>query len=75
MTISYKCRSCRHQMAEFAQMPPEIENAIFALTPEERQTMIHEDGNGNIEVLLLCEYCQEALHHHPELSLLSSPLQ
>ncbi len=75
MTILYTCRSCRHLMAEFAQVTPEIESSIHALTPEERQAMINEDGNGNIEVQLLCEYCQEALQYHPELSLLSSPLQ
>lgn len=75
MTIRYSCRSCRHTLAEFTQMTPEIEASFNALTPEERMHMIFEDGNGNTDVHVLCEYCQEAIHNHPELSLLSSPLQ
>lgn len=75
MTIRYICRSCRHTLAEFTQMTHEIESSINALTPEDRLRMITEDGNGNMDVQVLCEYCQEAILHHPELSLLSSPLQ
>lgn len=75
MTIRYICRSCQHTLAEFSQMTDEIQSSIHSLTSEERSRMIVEDGHGNMDVQVLCEYCQEALLHHPELSLLSSPLQ
>ncbi len=75
MTIRYICRGCRHTLGEFTQMTQELQSSIDALTPEDRIRMIAEDGNGNMDVQVLCEYCQEAIHHHPELSLLSSPLQ
>lgn len=75
MTIRYICRGCQHTLAEFAHMTQELESTINALTPEERLHMINQDDIGNMEIHILCEYCQEAIGFHPELSLLSSPLQ
>lgn len=75
MSISYRCRSCKHQLAEFAHLTQEMSQSIQSLTQEERMHILTEDGYGNIEIAVLCDYCQEALLHHPELSLLQSPLQ
>lgn len=75
MAVQYTCRSCRHVLAEFATMTPELQNSLDLLTPEERMQMITEDEFGNVTVHVLCDYCQEAIMHNPELSLLTSPLQ
>lgn len=75
MAVQYTCRSCRHILAEFATMTPELQSSLALLTPEDRAQMIAEDEQGNVMVYVLCDYCQEAIMHNPELSLLSSPLQ
>ncbi|WP_028988480.1 anti-sigma-F factor Fin [Thermicanus aegyptius] len=75
MTVRYKCRSCKTVMAEFPEESLEISLHLGALSPEERAEKVIEDEEGNKTVYLLCEYCQEAILNHPELSLLSSPLQ
>lgn len=75
MTIRYVCRSCRQVLAEFPETTYQVQLGLGTLTPEERMEMIQEDEEGNMQIQIICEYCQDALLHHPELSLLTSPLQ
>jgi len=48
---------------------------LHSLTPEERDDIITYDSKGGMVINLICDYCREALEHHPELSLVPSPLQ
>jgi redox-regulated HSP33 family molecular chaperone len=75
MTIRYTCRSCHQTLAEFPEDNEKVRFSLELLTPEDRMHIIKEDEEGNLNVQILCEYCQEAILHNPELSLLSSPLQ
>jgi hypothetical protein len=62
-------------MAEFPELTYGVDLGLASLTPEERSQMVHEDEAGNMTIQIICEYCQDALFYHPELSLQSSPLQ
>jgi len=53
----------------------EAQLGFHSLTPEERNDIITYNSNGDVTVKLVCDYCREALESHPELSLVSSPLQ
>lgn len=75
MAIQYRCRSCNHLMAQFEEENMAISLQLQLLSPEERAERVVEDGEGNKTIFLLCEYCQEAMLQHPELSFLTNPLQ
>jgi len=76
MAIKYVCRHCRTLIGELDRphMSEELLGFHF-LTPEERQSIISYNLNGEMTVNVVCDYCKEALEHNPELSLLASPLQ
>lgn len=75
MSVQYRCRSCNTLMAHFDEETEEIVMQLALFSPAERMERVTEDGEGNKTIYLLCEYCQEAILTHPELSLLSRPLQ
>ncbi len=76
MTIHYICRHCRSVIGQIHQDGIEEAQLGFDfLTPEERSDIITYNRNGDTTVKVVCDYCKEALDQHPELSLLSNPLQ
>lgn len=76
MTIRYVCRHCRTLIGELEQRHVSEELLGFHfLTPEERQSIISYNPNGDTTVNVVCDYCKEALDNNPELSLIASPLQ
>ncbi len=76
MTIRYVCKHCRTTIGEISNdAVTEAQLGFHFLTPEERGDIITYNSSGDVTVALVCDYCQEALQHHPELSLVSSPLQ
>lgn len=54
---------------------PEYRLGLQFLTPEERKRIISYNSNGDVTVKVICEYCSQTLDSHPELALLSNPLQ
>ncbi|OXM82603.1 anti-sigma-F factor Fin family protein [Paenibacillus rigui] len=76
MAIQYICRHCQTKIGQLdqSQVSEELLGFHF-LTPEERQSIISYNPNGDVTVKVVCDYCKEALDHNPELSLLTSPLQ
>jgi hypothetical protein len=54
---------------------PEYQLGLHSLTPEERKRIISYNSNGDLTVRVICEYCSQTLESHPELSLLTNPLQ
>ncbi|GAA4869995.1 hypothetical protein GCM10023310_57130 [Paenibacillus vulneris] len=76
MAIRYVCRHCRTMIGELEQRQVSEELLGFHfLTPEERQSIISYNPNGDMTVNVVCDYCKEALDNNPELSLVASPLQ
>ena len=76
MTVVYVCRHCHTKQGEIEREGiTEFQLGFHFLTPEERRDIIAYNDNGDITVKIVCDYCQNALEHHPELSLLTNPLQ
>ncbi len=76
MSVKYVCRHCRMPLGEIAdEHVSEFQLGFHFLTPEERRDIITYDSGGNVTVKVVCEYCNEALQSHPELTLVPNPLQ
>lgn len=76
MAITYVCRHCNTIVGRLEDSQvTEQELGFTSLTPDERRDIIAYDSNGDINVKVICEYCSEALRNHPELALISNPLQ
>jgi hypothetical protein len=76
LTVTYICRHCQTLIGQLPQqhMNEQLLGFHF-LTPEERQSIISYNPNGDVTVKVICDYCKEALDSNPELSLVVSPLQ
>ncbi|AWB42815.1 DUF2757 domain-containing protein [Paenibacillus sp. CAA11] len=76
MAINYVCRHCRTFIGRIdSPSVSEAELGFHSLTPEERRDIIAYDSSGEMTVRVTCDYCKEAMEHHPELMLLANPLQ
>jgi len=76
MSVNYICRHCGSPLGRIDQEHvSETQLGFHSLTPEERNDIISYNSNGDVTVRVTCDYCREALDNHPELSLLSNPLQ
>ncbi|GBF11400.1 MULTISPECIES: anti-sigma-F factor Fin [Tepidibacillus] len=74
--IQYVCKHCGQHLGSIDdRMFSEEELGLHSLTPSEREGIITYEQNGDKTVQVICEYCQEALELHPELLLISNPLQ
>ncbi|MNH83519.1 hypothetical protein D3C87_474670 [compost metagenome] len=76
MAVNYVCRHCRTFIGRIdSELVSESRLGFQFLTPDERRDIIAYDSNGEMTVRVTCDYCREALENHPELTLLSNPLQ
>ncbi|MHA0857611.1 anti-sigma-F factor Fin [Paenibacillus sp. CMAA1364] len=76
MAIKYICPHCQMVLGTInSASVSELQLGLHSLTTLERQEIIAYDLSGNMTVKVTCDYCNEALSSHPELSLLSNPLQ
>lgn len=76
MAVNYVCRHCRTFIGRIdSALVSESRLGFQFLTPDERRDIIAYDSNGEMTVRITCDYCREALENHPELTLLSNPLQ
>ncbi|MFD2170695.1 anti-sigma-F factor Fin [Tumebacillus lipolyticus] len=77
MRIIYYCRHCQSHLGEVdGKFADEVKLGFRTLTPEEAADIItYNSIQDSTYVKTICEYCQEAIEAHPELSLLSNPLQ
>ncbi|MCX7571983.1 DUF2757 family protein [Tumebacillus sp. DT12] len=77
MRIIYYCRHCHTNLGEIdGQRVDEARLGFRSLTPEEAADIItYNSIENSTYVKTVCEHCQEALDAHPELNLLSNPLQ
>jgi hypothetical protein len=76
MAITYLCRHCNTIVGRLEDSQvTEQQLGFTSLTPDERRDIIAYDSNGDINVKVICEYCSEAIRNHPELALISNPLQ
>jgi hypothetical protein len=75
--IIYYCRHCHSKLGELdGNRVSEARLGLQSLTPEEQADIISYNSIENSTyVKTICEHCQEAIEAHPELSLLSNPLQ
>lgn len=76
MAIKYICRHCNAVLGTIdSTVITETQLGFHSLTPAERRDIIAYDLSGEVTVRVTCDYCNEALETHPELSLISNPLQ
>lgn len=76
MAVNYVCRHCNMSLGRFESADvPEYRLGFQFLTAEERRRIIAYNSNGDVTVRLICDYCSQTLDAHPELALLSNPLQ
>lgn len=76
MSIQYTCRYCGTVVGEInSEHINELQLGFHFLTPDERKDIISYNQHGQVTVNVACDYCNEAIKEHPELSLLSNPLQ
>ena len=76
MAVNYECRHCSTLLGRFEDgQVAEYRLGLQFLTLEERKRIISYDSNGDVTVRVICEYCGQTLENHPELALLSNPLQ
>jgi len=77
MRIIYYCRHCNDKLGEMdRQQVDEGRLGLHTLTQDEAADIItYNSIENSTYVKTICEHCQEALEAHPELSLLSNPLQ
>jgi hypothetical protein len=75
--IVYYCRHCQNKIGELdGHRVEDARLGLRDLTPEETSDLISYNSIENATyVKTICEHCQEAIEAHPELSLLSNPLQ
>jgi hypothetical protein len=75
--IIYYCRHCNHYLGEVnVSGADDTRLGLRSLTPDEAADIItYNSIDNSIYVKTICEFCQEALEAHPELNLLSNPLQ
>lgn len=76
MAVNYICKYCKTHLGTIDNaLVSEQQLGLHALTADERQDMITYNGNGDLVVHLVCDYCNEALSSNPELNLVNNPLQ
>lgn len=76
MSIKYVCRHCHTPIGEIMNdQISEYQLGFHFLTPEERKDIISYNSDSEVMVKVICDYCKEALDAHPELSLITNPLQ
>jgi Protein of unknown function (DUF2757) len=73
MAIQYVCRFCHTPLGTLDEQGLSEHRLGFdRLTPEERKDIISNDMNGNYQVRVTCEICQQILEHNPERILYPS---
>ncbi|MBO9597986.1 MAG: anti-sigma-F factor Fin family protein [Cohnella sp.] len=76
MAVNYVCRHCQMPLGRFESSEvSEYRLGFQFLTAEERKRIIAYNSNGDVTVRLICDYCSQTLDAHPELALLTNPLQ
>jgi hypothetical protein len=76
MAVTYICRHCNAMLGQFENAEvTEYRLGLHFLTLEERKRIIAYNSNGDVTVRVICDYCNQTLDNHPELALLSNPLQ
>ncbi|GIP19602.1 anti-sigma-F factor Fin [Paenibacillus montaniterrae] len=76
MAVNYICRYCKTHIGSIDNaLVSEQQLGLHSLTADERNDMITYNGNGDLVVHLVCDYCNEALNSNPELNLVNNPLQ
>lgn len=76
MEVRYVCPHCHTGIGRISSsLLTEYQLGFHSLTPDERRDIITYSQNGDITVKVTCDFCKQALETHPELMLVSNPLQ
>jgi hypothetical protein len=76
MAIHYRCRHCKTHVGTIDQHTVSASKLGFVeLSTEERQELLSYKENGDIDVTITCEDCQESLERNPEFHTLQSFIQ
>ncbi|WP_079707617.1 anti-sigma-F factor Fin family protein [Paraliobacillus ryukyuensis] len=73
MAIRYTCRHCKKLVGTIEQKQVHAQAlGLDFLSTEDRKEMIRYDANGNMNISVICEDCQEILEHYPDYHALDS---
>ncbi|UOF91815.1 anti-sigma-F factor Fin family protein [Fodinisporobacter ferrooxydans] len=76
MRIIYYCKYCKSNIGQIDGQVDPSRLGFQSLTLDERADIItYNQDEDSTYVKTICDYCQSALETHPELSLVSNPLQ
>lgn len=76
MDVRYVCPHCATEVGRLSgNRLTEVQLGFHSLTLEERSDIITYSPNGDVTVKMTCDYCKQALEAHPELMLVTNPLQ
>ncbi|WP_100011839.1 anti-sigma-F factor Fin [Lentibacillus sediminis] len=67
MSLIYTCRHCGHEIGKLDE--PVIDTSMLGfdqLSSEDREQMIQYLENGDMEIQIICEDCQETLKSNPQ---------
>ena len=71
MAIQYVCRYCHASLGKLdSHLLTESQLGFDRLTPEERKDIITSDIEGNCQVSVVCESCEQLIESNPDLLLL-----
>lgn len=59
-------------MGKVDQFIDEERLGFHLLSPQERESIISQQENGDTQVNVVCEHCQEVIDRHPESILYSA---
>lgn len=66
LSIIYTCRYCKHKIGRLNHnMVTTSMLGLDNLTIEEKKRMIHYEPNGELNIIVICESCEESLTQHP----------
>jgi hypothetical protein len=67
MAVRYYCRHCGTHVGNLDQKEMSYNRLGFNnLSLDERMEMLNFDNNGDLQVKVICEDCQEALERNPD---------
>lgn len=70
MAIRYVCRYCNSCSVLNLDKYTDVELGFDQLTPRERKAIITNSEDGDTQVRIVCETCQQTLVNNPELCIL-----
>lgn len=67
MPIVYKCRHCGQEIGKLDQQMVDVSMlGLDELSPDDQRDMISYEANGDVQIKVICESCEDSLGSHPQ---------